>query len=111
MKSPAEIKISLKGIFKVFGDDPERAMQELRAGKSKTQIHSEFGATIGVDNATFDIYEGEVFVIMGLSGSGKSTLLRLLNRLIEPTAGSIEVDGRDVVKMTKRELIDLRRRD
>ncbi|MCH4542594.1 proline/glycine betaine ABC transporter ATP-binding protein ProV [Ochrobactrum sp. POC9] len=111
MKSPAETKISLKSVFKVFGDDPERAMQELRAGKSKTQIHSELGATIGVDDATFDIYEGEVFVIMGLSGSGKSTLLRLLNRLIEPTSGSIEVDGRDIVKMTKRELIDLRRRD
>ncbi|MBB5700814.1 glycine betaine/proline transport system ATP-binding protein [Ochrobactrum daejeonense] len=86
-------------------------MQELHAGKSKSQIHSEFGATIGVDDATFDIYEGEVFVIMGLSGSGKSTLLRLLNRLIEPTAGSIEVDGRDIVEMTQRELIDLRRRD
>jgi len=85
MKSPAKTKISLNGVFKVFGDDPERAMQELRAGKSKAQIHSDHGATIGVDDATFDIKEGEVFVIMGLSGSGKSTLLRLLNRLIEPT--------------------------
>lgn len=111
MKSPAKTKISLNRVFKVFGDDPERAMQELRAGKSKAQIHSDLGATIGVDDATFDIKEGEVFVIMGLSGSGKSTLLRLLNRLIEPTAGSIEVDGRDIVKMSKRELIDLRRRD
>ncbi|PQA71614.1 ATP-binding cassette domain-containing protein, partial [Brucella oryzae] len=80
MKSPAETKISLNGVFKVFGDDPERAMKELRAGKSKTQIHSELGATVGVDDATFDIYEGEVFVIMGLSGSGKSTLLRLRRR-------------------------------
>lgn len=97
--------------FKVFGDNPMRAMRELGAGKSKAQIHSDLGATIGVDNATFDIREGEVFVIMGLSGSGKSTLLRLLNRLIEPTAGSIEVEGRDIVKMSKRELIDLRRRD
>ncbi|MCX2696871.1 MULTISPECIES: glycine betaine/L-proline ABC transporter ATP-binding protein ProV [Ochrobactrum] len=111
MKSPAKTKISLNGVFKVFGDDPKRAMQELRAGKSKAQIHSDHGATIGVDNASFDIKEGEVFVIMGLSGSGKSTLLRLLNRLIEPTDGSIEVDGRDIVKMSKRELIDLRRRD
>ncbi|OOL20713.1 glycine/betaine ABC transporter ATP-binding protein [Ochrobactrum sp. P6BS-III] len=111
MKSPAKTKISLNGVFKVFGDDPERAMEALRAGKSKAQIYSDLGATIGVDDASFDIYEGEVFVIMGLSGSGKSTLLRLLNRLIEPTAGSIEVEGRDIVKMTKRELIDLRRRD
>ncbi|EFM59520.1 glycine betaine/L-proline transport ATP binding subunit [Brucella sp. BO2] len=111
MKSHAKTKISLNGVFKVFGDNPMRAMHELGAGKSKAQIHSDLGATIGVDNATFDIREGEVFVIMGLSGSGKSTLLRLLNRLIEPTAGSIEVEGRDIVKMTKRELIDLRRRD
>ncbi len=111
MKSPAKTKISLNSVFKVFGDEPERAMQELRAGQSKAQIYSELGATIGVDDATFDIYDGEVFVIMGLSGSGKSTLLRLLNRLIEPTSGSIEVDGRDIVQMSKRELIDLRRRD
>lgn len=111
MKSPAKTKISLNSVFKVFGDDPDRAMQELRAGKSKAQIYSDFGATIGVDDASFDIYDGEVFVIMGLSGSGKSTLLRLLNRLIEPTSGSIEVDGRDIVQMSKRELIDLRRRD
>ncbi|WP_343315555.1 glycine betaine/L-proline ABC transporter ATP-binding protein ProV [Brucella sp. BE17] len=111
MKSPAKTKISLNSVFKVFGDDPERAMQELRAGQTKEQIYSELGATIGVDDATFDIYDGEVFVIMGLSGSGKSTLLRLLNRLIEPTSGSIEVDGRDIVQMSKRELIDLRRRD
>ncbi len=111
MKSPAKTKISLNSVFKVFGDDPDRAMQELHAGKSKAQIYSDFGATIGVDNASFDIHDGEVFVIMGLSGSGKSTLLRLLNRLIEPTDGSIEVDGRDIVKMSKGELIDLRRRD
>ncbi|MFC0243942.1 glycine betaine/L-proline ABC transporter ATP-binding protein ProV [Falsochrobactrum ovis] len=111
MKSPAQTKISLKSVYKVFGDDPDRAMQELRAGQSKAQIHSDYGATIGVDDAAFDIFEGEVFVIMGLSGSGKSTLLRLLNRLIEPTCGSIEIDGRDIVKMSKRDLIDLRRRD
>lgn len=111
MKSPKKTKISLRGVYKIFGDDPDRAMEELHAGKSKAQIYSDFGATVGVDNATFDIHEGEVFVIMGLSGSGKSTLLRLLNRLIEPTDGAIEVDGRNIVNMSKRELIDLRRRD
>lgn len=81
------------------------------AGKSKSEIHTSTGCTIGVDDASFDIMDGETFVIMGLSGSGKSTLLRLLNRLIEPTSGSIEIDGRDITKMSKRELIELRRRD
>lgn len=106
-----KVKISLKNVFKVFGDRPERALKELKSGKSKTDIHRETGCTIGVDDAGFEIMEGEIFVIMGLSGSGKSTLLRLLNRLIEPTSGVIEVDGRDITKMSKSELIDLRRRD
>lgn len=111
MVSPQTSKISLKGVFKVFGDRPERALTQLRSGKTKTEIHKDTGCTIGVDDASFEIMDGEIFVIMGLSGSGKSTLLRLLNRLIEPTDGTIEVDGRDITKMSKRELIDLRRRD
>ncbi len=82
-----------------------------KAGKSKPEIHQATGCMLGVDDASFDIMDGEIFVIMGLSGSGKSTLLRLLNRLIEPTSGAIEVDGRDVTKMSRRELIELRRRD
>ncbi|MBX8803540.1 ATP-binding cassette domain-containing protein, partial [Ochrobactrum sp. MR28] len=80
---------------KVFGEKPEKAMSQLRSGKSKTEIHKDTGCTIGVDGASFEIMDGEIFVIMGLSGSGKSTLLRLLNRLIEPTSGTIAVDGRD----------------
>lgn len=105
------IKVSLKNVYKVFGDDSERALEMARAGKSKSEIHASTGCTIGVDDASFDIMAGETFVIMGLSGSGKSTLLRLLNRLIEPTTGAIEIDGRDITKMSKRELIKLRRRD
>jgi len=108
---PKSTKLSLKDVYKVFGDRPEKAMNQLRSGKSKTEIHAETGCTIGVDGASFEILDGEIFVIMGLSGSGKSTLLRLLNRLIEPTAGSIEIDGRDITRMSKRELIELRRRD
>lgn len=111
MESPKTVKISLRNVFKVFGDRPDRAMQQLRDGRDKTEIYQDTGCTIGVDDASFDIMNGEIFVIMGLSGSGKSTLLRLLNRLIEPTAGVIEVDGRDITKMSKRELIELRRRD
>lgn len=86
-------------------------MELVRDGQSKSDIHASTGCTIGVNDASFEIMTGEIFVIMGLSGSGKSTLLRLLNRLIEPTAGSIEVDGRDITSMSRKELIDLRRRD
>ena len=86
-------------------------MDLVRAGKSKAEIHASTGCMIGVENATFDIKAGEIFVIMGLSGSGKSTLLRLLNRLIEPTVGSIVVDGKDITSMSRAELIELRRRD
>ena len=104
-------KICLRNVFKVFGERPEKALELLRSGKSKSEIHAATGCAIGVNDASFDIREGEIFVIMGLSGSGKSTLLRLLNRLIEPTAGSIEIDGRDITKMSRKELIEIRRRD
>ncbi|ANK77407.1 glycine betaine/L-proline ABC transporter ATP-binding protein (plasmid) [Ensifer adhaerens] len=105
------VKISIKNVFKVFGERPDEALSLLKAGSTKAQIHAETGCTIGVNNATFDIRAGEIFVIMGLSGSGKSTMLRLLNRLIEPTSGSIEIDGKDVARLPRSELIALRRRD
>lgn len=107
----AKPKISLKNVFKVFGERPDKALAMVKSGKSKSDIHSATGCAIGVNDASFDIHEGEIFVIMGLSGSGKSTLLRLLNRLIEPTAGAIEIDGQDVTKMSRKDLIALRRRD
>ncbi len=107
----ASTKISLKNIYKVFGEHPKKALELLHAGKTKAQIHTATGCSIGVNDASFDIRAGEIFVIMGLSGSGKSTLLRLLNRLIEPTSGSIEIDGRDITGMSRSELIALRRRD
>ncbi len=75
----------------------------------KTEILKKTGATVGVYDVNFDVKEGEIFVIMGLSGSGKSTLIRLLNRLIEPTSGSIYIDGEDVSKLSKEELREVRR--
>lgn len=108
---PDTPKISLKSVYKVFGERPEKALELFRSGKSKAEVHAQTGNSIGVSNATFDIHAGEIFVIMGLSGSGKSTLLRLLNRLIEPTSGSIEIDGHDITGMSRSELIALRRRD
>ena len=77
---------------------------------SKEEIFTQTGMTIGVQDASFEIYEGEIFVIMGLSGSGKSTLVRLLNRLIEPSSGSIIVDNTDVTNLSDKELIDIRRK-
>lgn len=104
-------KISLKSVYKVFGERTDKALDLFKAGKSKAEVHKATGSTIGVSNASFDINAGEIFVIMGLSGSGKSTLLRLLNRLIEPTSGAIEVDGIDITRMSRQELIALRRRE
>jgi glycine betaine/proline transport system ATP-binding protein len=107
----SQVKIALRNVFKVFGEKPEAALRMIRDGRGKEEIHAETGCTVGVNDASFDIHAGEIFVIMGLSGSGKSTLLRLINRLIEPSAGEILVDGQDVTRMSKRELIELRRRD
>ena len=102
-------KIAIKNLFKVFGSDPENGLELLKAGKTKEQIYEQTGLTIGVQGASFAINKGEVFVVMGLSGSGKSTLVRMINRLIEPTAGEVIIDGEDVLKMSKAELVRFRR--
>ena len=80
-------------------------------GLDKDEIFAQTGSTIGVCDASFEIKEGEIFVIMGLPGSGKSTIVRLLNRLIEPTAGNVFYNGADIAAMSEKELRDLRRKD
>ncbi|OEH85151.1 glycine betaine/L-proline ABC transporter ATP-binding protein [Desulfuribacillus stibiiarsenatis] len=104
------IKIKVSDVTKIFGKSSKRALQLIKEGKSKDQILKETGSTVGVNRASFEVKSGEIFVIMGLSGSGKSTLVRLLNRLIEPTLGQIHIDGKDVVKMSKEELREVRRK-
>jgi glycine betaine/proline transport system ATP-binding protein len=104
-------KVVVKHLYKVFGDQPDQAMALLERGVDKDEIFDRTGQTVGVCDASFAIRSGEIFVIMGLSGSGKSTLVRLLNRLIEPTAGQVLVDGRDIAAMSDQELLELRRRD
>ncbi|NBC31736.1 MAG: glycine betaine/L-proline ABC transporter ATP-binding protein ProV [Alphaproteobacteria bacterium] len=104
-------KLVLDSVFKIFGPNPDEAKAMLADGLSKDEIFEKTRTTIGVQDASFAIQEGEIFVVMGLSGSGKSTLVRMLNRLIEPTSGAITVDGRDIVQMSTAELIDLRRHD
>ena len=87
-----------------------RAKELLKQGKSKAAILKETGATIGVDRANFEVESGEIFVIMGLSGSGKSTLVRMINRLIEPTEGSVLIDGEDLMQIDKKALREVRRK-
>lgn len=106
----AHIKIKVSDVTKIFGKSSKKALQLIKEGKSKEQILKETGSTVGVNRASFEVKSGEIFVIMGLSGSGKSTLVRLLNRLIEPTIGQVEIDGKDVVKMNKEELREVRRK-
>ena len=94
-------EIFIDHVFKVFGDAPEEALALARQGVSKEDILARTGQSIGVFDASFSVAAGEIFVIMGLSGSGKSTLVRLINRLIEPTAGRIVIDGADINARSK----------
>jgi glycine betaine/proline transport system ATP-binding protein len=102
-------KIEIRNLHKIFGDEPERGLALLREGWSKEELYEKTGMTVGVQDASFSISSGEIFVVMGLSGSGKSTLVRLLNRLIEPTSGEVLVDGVDVLQMSRAELVAFRR--
>ncbi|MFS0665165.1 glycine/proline betaine ABC transporter ATP-binding protein OpuAA [Bacillus mojavensis] len=104
------IKIKVEKVSKIFGKQTKKAVQMLADGKNKKEILKATGSTVGVNQADFDVYDGEIFVIMGLSGSGKSTLVRLLNRLIEPTAGNIYIDGDMITNMSKDQLREVRRK-
>ncbi|WP_214483665.1 glycine betaine/L-proline ABC transporter ATP-binding protein [Bacillus sp. SM2101] len=105
-----ETILTVKELTKVFGKNYKKALDMLKEGKSKQDILKNTGATVGVNSANFDVYKGEIFVIMGLSGSGKSTLIRLLNRLIEPTSGNIYIYKDDLVSMPKDKLLGIRRK-
>ncbi|MGE8059525.1 quaternary amine ABC transporter ATP-binding protein [Pseudomonas sp. NPDC089547] len=102
--------LSVKHIYKVFGPDPKTAMDMLRQGANKDEIFKKTGHVVGVFDATFSVKRGEIFVIMGLSGSGKSTMVRLFNRLIEPTSGSIHLNGREITGLSDKALLDVRRK-
>jgi len=101
--------IRIKNLYKVFGPNEKKVLEKVKAGKSKDEILAETGHTVGLSDINLDIYPGEIFVIMGLSGSGKSTLIRHFNRLIEPTAGEIEIAGSDVMKLDEKDLQAFRR--
>jgi len=101
----SETVVKLSGVWKIFGTAADQAMQAVQSeGIGKPEVLERFSCVVGVQDASFEVARGEIFCIMGLSGSGKSTLVRHINRLIEPTAGSIEILGRNVAAMSDSEL-------
>ena len=109
LKNVSEVVVKLENVWKIFGEKSSEAMVAIQErGISKPEVLSEFGCVVGVQSASFEVARGEIFCIMGLSGSGKSTLVRHVNRLIEPTEGTIEVLGRDVGSLSNTELREMR---
>ncbi|CAA0098857.1 Glycine betaine transport ATP-binding protein OpuAA [Starkeya nomas] len=102
-------RVQVRGLTKIFGDEAGAALPLLKAGQSRAEVQKATGAVIGLQDVSFDVDEGEILVVMGLSGSGKSTCLRCINRLIEPTSGSVLVDDTDVTALNERELMEFRR--
>ena len=103
-------KIEIKNIYKIFGSNPEQVLPMVKDGASKEQVMEETGHTVGLDNVSLSIEEGEIFVCMGLSGSGKSTLIRHINRLIDPTAGEVLVNNVDVCSLDEKEILEFRKK-
>jgi glycine betaine/proline transport system ATP-binding protein len=101
--------IRAEGIWKIFGKNADKVIGTPDADLSRGELRAKTGCVAAVRDVSFDVYPGEVFVVMGLSGSGKSTLVRTLIRLIEPTAGRIEMDGKDVTAANRDQLLQLRR--
>ncbi len=102
-------KIELKSVYKIFGDQPSKVLPMVQDGANKEEVLEKTGHTVGLDDVSLSIEEGETFVCMGLSGSGKSTLIRHINRLIDPTAGVVSVEGTNVMDLDKKKLIEFRR--
>lgn len=104
-----EVSISIKNLYKVFGVAPQAAMNHVLAGMSKSELMDSHRHVLGLRDINIDMHAGDITVIMGLSGSGKSTLIRHVNRLIEPTAGEIWVDGENVLAFGEDRLRQMRR--
>lgn len=109
MTETQAVALRVRNLYKIFGRHPKDALARLRDGASRSEI-DELG-TAAVIDASFDVKPGEIFVVMGLSGSGKSTLIRMLNGLLEATAGSVEINGREIVGIAPNELRQVRRRN
>jgi glycine betaine/proline transport system ATP-binding protein len=105
-----DVALHVEGLWKIFGPQADKIMKSPDAQLSRKELQEKTGHVVGIRDVSFDVSPGEVFVVMGLSGSGKSTLVRLLTRLIEPTAGTVEMLGEDITAMSDRALLDTRRR-
>ena len=103
------VKVSIRHLYKIFGANPPAALEKVKAGMSKTDLLDQTGHVLGLQDINVDMKQGEITVIMGLSGSGKSTLIRHLNRLIEPTAGEVLVNGEDILSWNDSQMRTLRR--
>ena len=105
----SDIKVSIKNLYKIFGSNPASVLEHAQKGMSKADLLEKHGHVLGLKDVNIDIQARGIQVIMGLSGSGKSTLIRHINRLIEPTAGEIVIDGEDVLAMSEEDLLEFRR--
>ncbi|SJN08866.1 Glycine betaine ABC transport system, ATP-binding protein OpuAA [Halomonas citrativorans] len=110
MDEQRPVKIRVRGLSKVFGKQPRKALELRDQGLKRPEILEQTGQTLGLSNISFDVYEGELLVIMGLSGSGKSTLIRCLNRLIDTTEGEIIIDDENIPTLSEKALLECRRR-
>ena len=104
-----EALISIRGVYKIFGELEQEALGLAREGRTKDEIQEETGCVLALRDVSFDVGKGEIFVVMGLSGCGKSTLVRCVNRLIDPTEGEIWLGGREMTSLSAEELRELRR--
>ncbi|MCY4435966.1 MAG: betaine/proline/choline family ABC transporter ATP-binding protein [Chloroflexi bacterium] len=104
-----EVRVSVRGLWKVFGPADGPDVGETLEGKTKDEVQDELDSVLALHDVSFDVHQGETFVVMGLSGSGKSTLVRCLIRLIEPTVGEVIIDGEDILSYTDEELTEARR--
>jgi len=105
----AETAIKVRNLYKIFGNNDRAMVQKVKQGLSKTELLAEYGHVLGLRDINIDMPAASIQVVMGLSGSGKSTLIRHLNRLIEPSAGEVLVNGEDVLKMSAKQLREFRR--
>lgn len=105
------IKLKVEDLTLIFGKRKKEALAMLNKGFSKEEILQKTKCTVGINKASFEVYEGEIFVVMGLSGSGKSTLIRCLNRLNEPTAGKVFFKDHDITTANNKELLQTRRNE
>ena len=102
-------RLEIKNLFKVFSSTPGPALEMLAKGSGKSEIFEKLGVVVGLNNVSLSVPQGAVYMIMGLSGSGKSTFARCINRLNEPSAGQVLLDGRDIVPLGEAELREVRR--